>query len=238
MCRALLYLGQPVLLDNLLFQPDSALVRQSYMPKMLHMLNLAGFGMRAWDPASADPERPSPTTRSRCRCSTATCRTSRRRSAPSCVLAHVRGVAYSHARRDLAAERAPVPVRRTCRWCWRTTATSRDFARHEAAAARARPARVRAPGPRHHRQRMDLRAARLAAAPTRTARPRRDELVSRRSSTRSAIIREERAQLGIALSSSVNLFVADGTPGRRGALLLRLRPLPHRGPGAACTRRT
>jgi glutamine amidotransferase len=51
-CRALLYLGQPVLLDNLLFQPDSALVRQSYMPKMLHMLNLAGFGMRAWDPAS------------------------------------------------------------------------------------------------------------------------------------------------------------------------------------------
>ena len=47
MCRALLYLGQPVLLDNLLFQPDSALIRQSYMPKMLHMLNLAGFGLRA-----------------------------------------------------------------------------------------------------------------------------------------------------------------------------------------------
>ena len=55
MCRALLYLGEPVLLDNLLFQPDSALVRQSYMPKMLHMLNLAGFGMRAWDPGSRDP---------------------------------------------------------------------------------------------------------------------------------------------------------------------------------------
>ena len=36
-----------MLLDNLLFQPDSAPVRQSYMPKMLHMLNLAGFGMRA-----------------------------------------------------------------------------------------------------------------------------------------------------------------------------------------------
>jgi hypothetical protein len=51
MCRALLYLGQPVLLDNLLFQPDSALVRQSYMPKMLNMLNLAGFGLRAWGTA-------------------------------------------------------------------------------------------------------------------------------------------------------------------------------------------
>ena len=55
MCRALLYLGEPVLLDDLLFQPDSALVRQTYMPKMLDMLNLAGFGMRAWDPQSHDP---------------------------------------------------------------------------------------------------------------------------------------------------------------------------------------
>ena len=44
MCRALLYLGEPVLLDNFLYQPDSALVRQTYMPKMLNMLNLAGFG--------------------------------------------------------------------------------------------------------------------------------------------------------------------------------------------------
>ena len=30
MCRALLYLGEPVLLDNLLFKPDSALVRQTF----------------------------------------------------------------------------------------------------------------------------------------------------------------------------------------------------------------
>src|SRR2546421_7944377 len=58
MCRALLYLGEPVLLDNLLFQPDSALVRQSYMPKMLNMLNLAGFGLRPWDPASHAPATP------------------------------------------------------------------------------------------------------------------------------------------------------------------------------------
>lgn len=58
MCRALLYLGQPVLLDNLLFQPDSALIRQSYMPKMLHMLNLAGFGMRAWSSSSHQPAQP------------------------------------------------------------------------------------------------------------------------------------------------------------------------------------
>ena len=58
MCRALAYLGQPVLLDNLLYQPDSALVKQSYMPKMLHMLNLAGFGLKAWDRNSSEPLKP------------------------------------------------------------------------------------------------------------------------------------------------------------------------------------
>jgi predicted glutamine amidotransferase len=58
MCRALLYLGEPILLDHLLYQPDSSLVKQSYMPRMLRMLNLAGFGMVAWEPQSIDPEIP------------------------------------------------------------------------------------------------------------------------------------------------------------------------------------
>jgi glutamine amidotransferase len=58
MCRALLYLGQPILLDHLLYQPDSSLVKQSYMPRMLRMLNLAGFGMAAWEPQSVAPETP------------------------------------------------------------------------------------------------------------------------------------------------------------------------------------
>ncbi len=49
MCRALLYLGEPILLDELLYQPDSSLVKQSYMPRMLRMLNLVGFGMVAWE---------------------------------------------------------------------------------------------------------------------------------------------------------------------------------------------
>jgi predicted glutamine amidotransferase len=58
MCRALLYLGEPVLLDHFLYQPDSSLVKQSYMSRMLQMLNLAGFGMMAWDRNSAHPEEP------------------------------------------------------------------------------------------------------------------------------------------------------------------------------------
>jgi len=56
MCRALLYLGQPVLLDNLLIKPESSLVNQAYMPQLLKGLNLAGFGMMAWDRSSHDPD--------------------------------------------------------------------------------------------------------------------------------------------------------------------------------------
>ncbi len=97
MCRALLYLGQPVLLDNLLFQPDSALVRQSYMPKMLNLLNLAGFGLRAWDPASHAPRKPffygSPSLPVFDR----NLKNLAEKVRAGCVLGHVRGVAYSTA---------------------------------------------------------------------------------------------------------------------------------------------
>jgi glutamine amidotransferase len=58
MCRALLYLGEPVLLDHLLYRPDSSLSKQSYMPRMLRMLNLAGFGMMVWDRSSIEPDTP------------------------------------------------------------------------------------------------------------------------------------------------------------------------------------
>jgi glutamine amidotransferase len=97
MCGALLYLGEPVLLDNLLFQPDSALVRQSYMPKMLNMLNLAGFGLRAWDRASHAPDKPffygSPSLPVFDR----NLKNLAEKVRAGCVLAHVRGVAYSTA---------------------------------------------------------------------------------------------------------------------------------------------
>jgi glutamine amidotransferase len=95
MCRALLYLGQPVLLDNLLYQPDSALVRQSYMPKMLHMLNLAGFGMRAWDPASANPDQAYAYYSQSLPVFDRNLHNLAQKIRPTCVLSHVRGVAYS-----------------------------------------------------------------------------------------------------------------------------------------------
>ena len=97
MCRALLYLGEPVLLDNLLFQPDSALVRQSYMPKMLNLLNLAGFGLRAWDPGSHAPERPYFYASPSLPVFDRNLKNLAEKVRAGCVLAHVRGVAYSTA---------------------------------------------------------------------------------------------------------------------------------------------
>ncbi len=95
MCRALAYLGQPVLLDNLLFQPDSALVKQSFMPKMLGLLNLAGFGFKAWDRGSFDPDKPFGYASTSLPVYDRNLKALAEKIRPSCVLAHVRGVPYS-----------------------------------------------------------------------------------------------------------------------------------------------
>jgi len=95
MCRALAYLGQPVLLDNLLYQPDSALVKQSFMPKMLHLLNLAGFGMKAWDRGSPDPHKPYSYSSTALPVFDRNLKALAEKIRPTCVLGHVRGVAYN-----------------------------------------------------------------------------------------------------------------------------------------------
>ena len=59
MCRILGYLGEPIDLEHILFETDSSLVRQSYSPRMMAgFLNLAGFGMAAWDPRSVQSDAP------------------------------------------------------------------------------------------------------------------------------------------------------------------------------------
>src|SRR5215207_2834211 len=81
MCRVLAYLGEPLPVRALLFDPDNSLVRQSYQPRMMNtFLNLAGFGMQAWDPTSLDRN----------------LRFLSSKLAPTCLVAHVRGVTYSH----------------------------------------------------------------------------------------------------------------------------------------------
>lgn len=97
MCRVLAYLGEPVLLDDLLYAPDNSLVRQSYAPQRLRMLNLAGFGVAAWDPASRGPGQPYTYHTPGLPVFDANLRGLARKVRPTCVLAHVRGVQFSEA---------------------------------------------------------------------------------------------------------------------------------------------
>lgn len=94
MCRALLYAGQPLLLDHLLYEPDSSLVKQSFNPQMLHMLNLAGFGMLAWDRGSHTPDAPFRYHSTQLPIFDRNLKSLASKVQANCVLAHVRGVAY------------------------------------------------------------------------------------------------------------------------------------------------
>ena len=208
MCRALLYLGQPVLLDNLLFQPDSALVRQSYMPKMLHLLNLAGFGMRAWDRSSHKPELPFAYASDALAVFDRNLKGLAEKIAASCVLAHVRGVAYD-TRVDISVQNVHpfqfdgVPL---------VLAHNGELARFP----EMKPllaAHVKAEFARQIRGSTDtewIYAVLVSQLEKPYAKPSGAQLHDAVARTLD-ILRKVRASLGIATASPVNLFLTDGT---------------------------
>ena len=208
MCRALLYLGQPVLLDNLLFQPDSALVRQSYMPKMLNMLNLAGFGLRAWDPASHAPDKPffygSPSLPVFDR----NLKNLAEKVRAGCVLAHVRGVAYSTAV-EISLQNVHPFQFEGLQWA---LAHNGDLAGISEMKSHLAPhvkpeflARIR--GTTDSEWIYALFVSQLTDARAQAA---EDDVFAALEKTL-AIIRAARKKIGMALSSSVNLFIANGS---------------------------
>src|SRR6478752_10031520 len=96
MCRILAYLGEPLPAQALLFDTDNGLVRQSYSPRMMNtFLNLAGFGMKAWDPTSLRPDDPFSYRATTLPSFDRNLRFLSSKVAPTCVVAHVRGVTYS-----------------------------------------------------------------------------------------------------------------------------------------------
>jgi glutamine amidotransferase len=96
MCRIVAHLGEPLPLQHLLFDTDNSLVRQSYSPQMMNtFLNLAGFGMKAWDPTSLRPEEPFTYRSTTLPSFDRNLRFLSSKLAPTCVVAHVRGVTYS-----------------------------------------------------------------------------------------------------------------------------------------------
>jgi glutamine amidotransferase len=93
MCRVLAYLGEPISLSHVLFETDSSLVRQSYGPRMMEkFLNLAGFGMAAWDPRSVSAGDPFTYRVTTLPGFDQNLRNLAAKLAPTCVVAHVRGV--------------------------------------------------------------------------------------------------------------------------------------------------
>jgi glutamine amidotransferase len=96
MCRILAYVGEPLPVQTLLFETDNCLVRQSYSPRMMNtFLNLAGFGMKAWDPTSLRPEEPFTYRSTTLPSFDRNLRSIASKLAPTCLVAHVRGVTYS-----------------------------------------------------------------------------------------------------------------------------------------------
>src|SRR3954469_25091773 len=96
MCRILAYLGEPLPVRNLLFDTDNSLVRQSYSPRMMYtFLNLAGFGMKAWDPTSLRPDDPFTYRSTSLPSFDRNLRAISSKLAPTCLVAPVRGTTFS-----------------------------------------------------------------------------------------------------------------------------------------------
>jgi glutamine amidotransferase len=95
MCRVLAYLGEPISLGHALYETDSSLVRQSYSPRMMNtFLNLAGFGMAAWDPHSVRADEPFVYRTTSLPAFDPNLRALAHKLEPTCLVAHVRGVTY------------------------------------------------------------------------------------------------------------------------------------------------
>ena len=93
MCRVLAYLGRSTPLEHLLYATDSSLARQAYSPRMMaSFVNLAGFGLAAWDDASPRPEEPFVYRATALPTHDPNLRALARKLEPTCVLAHVRGI--------------------------------------------------------------------------------------------------------------------------------------------------
>ncbi|MBA3661837.1 MAG: class II glutamine amidotransferase [Gammaproteobacteria bacterium] len=96
MCRVLSYLGKPILIEELLYKTDNSFIKQSYYPKyMSKLLNLAGFGMSAWENISHAPSLPFIYKTPQLPFYDENLRNLAKKIMPSCFLAHIRGVPYS-----------------------------------------------------------------------------------------------------------------------------------------------
>src|SRR5690606_23972013 len=96
MCRILSYLGKPIVIEELLYKPDNSFIKQSYHPKyMSYLLNLAGFGIAAWDGISHEPKFPYLYKTHLLPFYDENLHNLASKITPHCLLAHLRGVSYT-----------------------------------------------------------------------------------------------------------------------------------------------
>jgi glutamine amidotransferase len=95
MCRVLAYVGEPVDLEDLLYRTDSSLLHQVYEPQLMSFLNLAGFGMTAWDERSFAPDVPFVYKTSQVPVFDRNLRSLSGKLRPTSLIAHIRGVTHS-----------------------------------------------------------------------------------------------------------------------------------------------
>jgi predicted glutamine amidotransferase len=95
MCRLVAYLGEQVVLDEVLFQPDSSIVEQAVHPQLLSAMNLAGFGVVAWDDQSPSADLPWTYRTAGLPFFDRNLRALSRKARATATLAHVRGVLLS-----------------------------------------------------------------------------------------------------------------------------------------------
>jgi len=99
MCRLLGYLGSDLSILDLLYDTDNSLIKQSYQPQLMKtsfMLNLAGFGMMAWDYASYEPQFPYIYRTTELPFYDRNLAHMARKLYPNCFLAHIRGTLHRH----------------------------------------------------------------------------------------------------------------------------------------------
>ncbi len=96
MCRILSYLGIPTLIEETLYKPDNSFIKQSYHPiYMSYLLNLAGFGLAAWDTLSNNPSHPFLYKTTKLPFYDENLLNLAKKINASCFLAHLRGVSYN-----------------------------------------------------------------------------------------------------------------------------------------------
>jgi glutamine amidotransferase len=94
MCRVVGYLGSPVPLNALLYDSDSGLVRQAYQATQSAVLNLAGFGLAAWNGDTSTDDTPLLYKVTDLPMYDRNLKSLARKYRGRCVVAHIRGANY------------------------------------------------------------------------------------------------------------------------------------------------